>query len=459
VSEASEAGPGVGDEGRVDTALAELLAATKPLADRFRDAGYRVYLVGGVVRDLLLGRPLAGDVDLTTDAPPLRTEQLLSGWADALWTQGQRFGTIGCRVGGTTYEITTHRAEVYVPESRKPAVVFSTDVAEDLARRDFTINAMAREVPSGRLVDPHGGEADLAAGRLRTPLDPHVTLSEDPLRMVRAARFAASHDLQPEPALLDAMTDMAGRLGIVAVERVRAELDRLLLTPVPSRGLALLGQTGLLAGVLPQHAGLSRERWTELLARVDRTPAELTARLVVLMDAVSDVAAGLRRLRSPNEQIVAAGAVRRALDVVVAAADRGSAVAPFEDGVVDDVTARRFAVAAGRHVEAARDSVTGELGTAAAAALGRALDSLDAAGELDALGPQLDGGEVMALLGMAPGPQVGAALEFLAELRIVEGRLPRLELERRLRAWWAETDRAAAGAGSDGEAGQPPTSW
>ncbi|HTX63783.1 MAG TPA: hypothetical protein VMD28_09090, partial [Acidimicrobiales bacterium] len=253
-----------------------LVEATATLAERFRRAGHRVYLVGGSVRDALVERPAAaqseggpdgagreactgrrngaggagatgtrgadaagaadardlaapvgpaggaappGDYDLTTEATPDEIERIVRGWADAVWTQGKRFGTIGLRAGGRTYEVTTHRAEAYRPDSRKPDVTFGHDVETDLSRRDFTVNAMALELPELRLVDPFGGLGDLAAHRLRTPLDPEVSFADDPLRMLRAARFAAAYGLVPDPALVQAVREGHHRLSIVSAER------------------------------------------------------------------------------------------------------------------------------------------------------------------------------------------------------------------------------------------------
>ncbi len=177
--------------------------ATAELAERFRQAGRSLYLVGGSVRDALFPAAAAADpdFDLTTDARPDEIERLVRGWADDVWTQGARFGTIGCRRGGQLFEITTHRAEVYVPDSRKPDVTFGDDIELDLSRRDFTINALALRLPDMELVDPFAGLADLASGRLRTPLDPEISFGDDPLRMLRAARFMARFSLKPDPAL------------------------------------------------------------------------------------------------------------------------------------------------------------------------------------------------------------------------------------------------------------------
>ncbi len=192
--------------------LRPLVEATADLSDRFRSAGHSLYLVGGSVRDAIVaepgaraGRRRADDLDFTTDARPDAIEAVVSGWADAVWTQGKRFGTIGCRRGGQKYEITTHRAEAYQPDSRKPEVAFGDGVEDDLSRRDFTVNAMALRLPELELIDPFDGLADLAAHRLRTPLDPEVSFADDPLRMLRAARFIARLDLEPDPELVEAV--------------------------------------------------------------------------------------------------------------------------------------------------------------------------------------------------------------------------------------------------------------
>ncbi len=259
------------------TGIVELLA---PLTGRFDRAGRRLYVVGGLVRDLILGRDLdITDIDCTTDAVPDEVIEILAPWADALWTQGARFGTIGATHDGRTYEITTHRSEVYVEDSRKPRVSYSTRIEDDLARRDFTVNAMAVDLGSGVLIDPFGGRRDLDRSVLRTPLDPDVSFSEDPLRMLRAARFHAGYDLAPVAALLASIERLRDRLAIVAIERIREELDKLLAVPRPEAGLLLLVDTGL-AGVF-------------LGGRAASAPAELRAELVAVSRAVP---VGHRRL-------------------------------------------------------------------------------------------------------------------------------------------------------------------
>src|SRR5690606_9108526 len=245
--------------------LAPVLAEVRPLAARFEEAGHRVYLVGGIVRDLVLGRPLSGDIDLTTDARPEETVAVAKGWADAIWDQGARFGTIGLKKGDTTFEVTTHRAEAYSADSRKPEVSFASDVDADLSRRDFTVNAMALRVTGAageepELIDPFGGVADLAAGVLRTPLSPEESFTDDPLRMLRAARFIAGYGLQPDPERLAAVRRYVGRLEIVSAERIRDELCKLMVVEDPTAGLWFLVDTGIADIVLPELPAMRLEQ-------------------------------------------------------------------------------------------------------------------------------------------------------------------------------------------------------
>ncbi len=247
--------------------FAPVLAELAPLAERFADAGHRLYLVGGTVRDLLVGgRAQDFDIDLTTDARPADIKRCLDGWADAIWTQGERFGTIGAQrdTGADTriYEITTFRAESYADDSRKPHVVFADAIESDLSRRDFTVNAMALELTGAampELVDPFGGAADLATRVLRTPLGPEVSFTDDPLRMLRAARFVAGYELEPDAALVDAVKRMASRLEIVSSERIRDELDKLITVDHPAAGLWFLVDTGLAEQFLPELPALRLE--------------------------------------------------------------------------------------------------------------------------------------------------------------------------------------------------------
>src|SRR5262245_59122962 len=236
--------------------FAPVLQEVAPLAERFFARGHRLYLVGGSVRELLLGT--AGedhDLDFTTDARPNEIKAAIGGFADALWTQGERFGTIGAKRGERIYEITTFRAESYTDDSRKPHVVYADEIELDLSRRDFTVNAMALDVTPGKtptLVDPFGGAADLMAKVLRTPLGPEVSFSDDPLRMLRAARFIAGYDLHPTDELVAAATAMASRLEIVSGERIRDELDKLITLDHPGAGLFFIYETGLAERFAPE---------------------------------------------------------------------------------------------------------------------------------------------------------------------------------------------------------------
>src|SRR5690606_16135745 len=239
------------------------------------------YLVGGIVRDQLLARPLRddADIDLTTDARPPAIKALVAPLASAVWTQGERFGTIGCTIGGRSYEITTHRGEAYEPHSRKPVVAFADSITEDLSRRDFTVNAMAAEVPGGRLIDPFGGAADLSASRLATPLSPEASFGDDPLRMLRAARFIAGYGLDADGALVKAVRAMAERMSIGSAERRRDELDKLLTVDAPSRGLWFLVDTGLVAQVLSGFAARDLATVARAVDRVAALPVDRRLRL------------------------------------------------------------------------------------------------------------------------------------------------------------------------------------
>ena len=240
-----------------------MLAEVAPLGELFRAQRKKLFLVGGSVRDLLIDRATTDfDFDFTTDARPEEIKSIIAGWADAVWTPGERFGTISAQKGVRTYEITTHRAEAYSPESRKPDVEFSTKIEDDLSRRDFTVNAMALEITADApvLVDPYGGLADLMAKVLRTPLSPTESFSDDPLRMMRAARFIAGMQLVPVDELVAAVRAMADRLKIVSAERIRHELDRLLVTEHPTAGLWFLVDTGLAEHFFPELPAMRLEQ-------------------------------------------------------------------------------------------------------------------------------------------------------------------------------------------------------
>lgn len=448
-----------------------LLEATAPIAARFSNAGHRLYLVGGSVRQAIVGSALDGavDYDLTTDARPDQTEAIVRPWADAVWLQGKRFGTIGATKNGHVFEITTHRAEVYVPESRKPEVVFGDSVEVDLSRRDFTVNAMALSLPEAELIDPYGGLEDLAAKRLRTPLDPHVSFADDPLRMLRAARMVAGLALVPEAELVQAVRDMHERIGIVSPERIRDELDKLLVVPHPSPGLWFALDTGLAGEFLPELPALALEQdpvhrhkdvLAHTLAVVDKASPDRLLRLAALLhdigkprtrsfgaDGVTFHHHEVVGARMARERLVALRYPNDDVDTVVRLVELHLRFHTYRLGWTDKAV-RRYVRDAGPLLEPLNELTRCDCTTrnpAKARALDRRMDELQARieelrarEELDAIRPELDGVQVMQQLGIGPGPLVGEALEFLLELRLEEGPLGEKEVGRRLEDWWAE---------------------
>ena len=264
----------------------ELNERIGPLATAFADAGHRFFLVGGLVRDALLGRGLTGDIDVTTDAVPDQIALLLADWADTMWDQGRNFGTVGARRGSTTVEITTHRAESYDSESRKPHVRFSDDITTDLGRRDFTVNAMAVEMPGWALLDPFGGMEDLANGVLRTPSEPEGLFSDDPLRMIRAARFCSQLSLSPGPELTAAVRSVRPRLEIVSRERIAVELTKLLELPSAAAAAAFLADTGLLGDLVHPWRDCPTEVPAAALDSVGDLGDRVPARWAILLGPV-----------------------------------------------------------------------------------------------------------------------------------------------------------------------------
>ena len=406
----------------------DLQAVVAPLAELFREAGHRLYLVGGVVRNaLMVGKETTPDFDLTTDALPDRIRDLVAGIADAVWLQGERFGTVGVRIGTHTLEITTHRSEAYLDDSRKPVVTFSTDLVEDLTRRDFTVNAMAVEVGSGTLHDPFGGQADLEAGILRTPLTPEESFSDDPLRMLRAARFVAGYQLDPTPGLVEAARRLAERVAVVSTERIREELLRLLAVDDPRAGLDFLVEIGLLEKILPEVATLDRLSRQAAFNRVPIASDDPLDRLAALLLDLGPVEAGdrIRALRfSRRETATVMGLVE-----IVARVQSG----PSEGGWSAEEV-RRMAFNAGELLDRALNLAvaigadTGDLVTV--------VGELRGVGELEGLGPALDGGQIMAVLDLVGGPEVGEALAWLTDLRLREGRHSVEEAEMLLSDWW-----------------------
>jgi poly(A) polymerase len=472
--------------------FAPVLEELAPLAHRFSDAGHRLYLVGGTVRDLLVGSDNERfDLDLTTDARPDQIKACLRGWADAIWTQGERFGTIGAQFVNPatgverTYEVTTFRTEAYNDESRKPHVTFGEHLEEDLGRRDFTINAMAIDVVSGdtpSLVDPFGGVADLAGRVLRTPLGPDISFSDDPLRMLRAARFIAGYGLEPDQALLDAVQQMAPRLSIVSPERIRDELDKLITVDHPSTGLWFLVDSGLADQFLPElpamrleHDPIHRHKdvLTHTLAVIenirpcDEWPEHQRGfdfRITRLAALFHDIGKPKTRGYQPKK-----GTTFHHHDVVGARMTRKRLAAlRYSNADIEAITELvalhlRFHTyrlgwsdsAVRRYVRDA-GSLLNELNVLTrcdcttrnerkARVLSRRMDELEeridvlaSAEELAALRPELNGREVMDHLKLAPGPLVGQAMDMLMEVRLEEGLIGTDEAYRRLDEWYRE---------------------
>ena len=392
----------------------------------------------------------------------------MRGWADDIWTQGERFGTIGCRKGTHVYEITTHRAEVYVPESRKPEVTFGDDLAVDLSRRDFTINALALRVPDMELIDPFDGLGTWrpgGCGRRSTPRSPSATTPcaccGPPVRRPFLA--------EPDPALTAAVERMHGRLSIVSAERIRDELDKIVMVDVPSVALWFVVRTGLAGEFLPELPGLAVEQdpihrhkdvLAHTLAVVDKTSPNRLLRLAALFHdvgkprtcAITDggvsfhhhEVVGARMTRTRMEALRYSGAD---IDTVVRLVELHLRFHTYRLGWTDKAV-RRYVRDAGPHLEMLNELTRCDCTTCNAAkakALARRMDELEARitelgeqEELKALRPDLDGNQVMELLGIGPGRAVGQALDFLMELRLDEGPLGEEEATARLRAWWAE---------------------
>lgn len=459
--------------------FAPVLAELAPLVARFAAAEVPLYLVGGTVRDLLLGGGVDDiDFDLTTPARPERIKELLRGMTDALWTQGERFGTIGAKIGDRTFELTTHRAERYDPDSRKPEVTFGDEIDEDLSRRDFTINAMALRLDAGspELIDPHGGAVDLVARRLRTPLDPHVSFNDDPLRMLRAARFVARLGLTPGDALVAAVREMAPRLAIVSAERVRDEFDKLMTVDHPASGLWFCLETGLFDQFLPELPAMKLEQdpihrhkdvLTHTIAVVENVRPDAApdfdfrrTRLAALFhDVGKPKTRGYRKGKGVtfhHHDVVGARMTRERMTALRYSNEDIAAVTELVDlhlrfhtykmGWTDSAV-RRYVRDAGPYLAELNVLTRCDCTTRnerKAAQLGKRMDELEEriaelqkAEELAALRPELDGVAVMAELGVGPGRAVGEALAFLMEIRLEEGLVGDDEIRRRLHAWWA----------------------
>lgn len=460
--------------------LVRVSSAIDPLAARFRDSGHELYLVGGPVRDALLGRSTT-DLDFTTDARPDEVLFAVSGLGPT-WTTGIAFGTVGVQIAEHRCEITTFRSDVYDPSSRKPQVDFGDTVEGDLVRRDFTVNAMAVALPldaARPIVDPSGGLDDLATGVLRTPIAPQQSFADDPLRMMRAARFAAQLGFTVEAGTLAAIGEMTDRLEIVSKERIRDELSKLVLGADPRRGLAIMVDTGMAEHVLPEVARL-RETVDEHRRHKDVYAHTLTVLEQAIElepdgpDLVLRLAALLHDIGKPktksvdpdgkvsfhHHEVVGAAMTRNRMaelrypkdvvDDVARLVELHLRFHGYSGGTWTDAAVRRYVRDAGPLLDRLHRLTRSDCTTRnarKAAALAAAYDSLEQRiaelaeqEDLAALRPDLDGNEIMGILGLEPGPLVGEAYRHLLALRIERGPMSHDDAVTALREWARERD-------------------
>jgi poly(A) polymerase len=453
-------------------------AVVRRLGDAFSAAGRELAVVGGPVRDAFLGRAV-NDLDFTTNARPDEILGIVSPISETQWDMGRDFGTIGALVLGERVEITTYRADAYDGATRKPLVEFGESLEGDLARRDFSINAMALRLPERILVDPSGGVEDLVAGRLRTPGPAEVSFGDDPLRMLRAARFTSQLGFTATNETVQAMSAMAARLEIVSVERIAAELSKLLLTDSPRAGIQLLVDSGLAQLFLPEvpalrleidehahHKDVYQHSLTVLEQAIGYEKArghlpDLALRLAALLHDIGKPATkrveGRGIVSFHHHDVVGAKLAAKRLTALRYDKDTILAVAKlielhlrffgYTEGAWTDSAVRRYVRDAGPLLERLNILTRADVTTRnrrKADQLGFAYDDLEAriaeiaeAEGIAAVRPDLDGEEIMRILELEPGREVGEAYRFLLELRLDEGPLGAEEAERRLTAWWA----------------------
>jgi len=390
----------------------DLVHRVGTLSERFVAAGWGFFVVGGVVRDLFLGKR-SGDIDITTDAHPGETASILGDWGEAVWDQGARFGTIGARRGDIVVEVTTHRSEQYEQTSRKPQVKFSSEIEDDLARRDFTVNSMAIEFPSWRLVDPFNGREHLEKGVLSTPLGPRTAFSEDPLRMLRAARFTAGYGLAPDEEVEEAITDIAERLAIVSKERINDEMSKFLVVDKPGAGVSLLQRTGLMKQIFPKASNFEVIRPDVL----DLVQPDLVTRWASLLWPVAGNAELVRSLLSDLR-------VSKSISSQVAGiVDASQRLAQAVD--VNPSSIRR-ALHAIRPNTASAVALLEAYGQAPSDEVLVAMHRLEAEEGTQRFEVPLDGFEVAELIGKE-GPDVGTTLSRLMDHRLDSGPLSKEE--------------------------------
>ncbi len=466
---------------RLGAVAASPVVAT--LADAFVAAGHDLALVGGPVRDALLGKT-AHDLDFTTDATPDEILAIVKPISTVQWDIGRAFGTIGCRVQGEDVEITTYRADEYDGVTRKPVVAFGDSLEADLTRRDFTVNAMALRVPQVALVDPTGGIEDLVTGVLRTPIDPAISFGDDPLRMLRGARFASQLEFDVAPETLAAITELAPSLSIVSAERIQGELVKLLRTDDPARGIRIMVDTGLADQFLPEISALRLEvdehhhhkdvyeHSLTVLAqaialekeRFGTDSPDVALRLAALLHDIGKPRT--RKLESGgavsfhHHDVVGARMARKRLQALRFDNDTISSVTHlieshlrffgYAEGVWTDSAVRRYVRDAGDelarlHIITRADVTTRNKRKASRLAgayddIERRIDELAEQEALDALRPALDGNRIQEILGIKPGRAVGEAYRFLMDVRLDEGVISEDDAEARLRAWWADRE-------------------
>jgi len=462
------------DVGVIPARLQPLLRADgvpARLAAHFAEAGHDLILVGGSVRDALLGRVRDQvEHDFATDARPDRIEELLRGWADSVFTVGKEFGTIGAIKDGEIIEITTFRDEIYRDESRKPAVSFSDDLATDLSRRDFTVNATGmRLLPEPEIVDPYGGLVDLGRAVLRTPLDPEIAFSDDPLRMLRLFRFVSTLGFEPDPAALEAVGAMGDRLDIVSAERIRDELDKLIVGDHVEAALWGLVESGLADRFLPELTALALEQDPEhhhkdvlahTIAVVGKCPPDRIVRLAAVLHDVGKPDTrefGSGGVSFHHHEVVGARLARARLRALRYPKEDVEAIAQlvylhmrphtFKQGWTDRAV-RRYVRDAGDLLERLNVLVRCDVTTRnkrRERAITRRIDEMERRiaelrekEELDAIRPPIDGHAVMQFLGIDPSPLVGDAMNMLLEYRLDEGPYDDEQAFELLREWAGE---------------------
>lgn len=450
------------------------------LGTAFVDAGFEIAIVGGPVRDALLGRT-TNDLDLTTNARPDDILRIVKPLATATWDIGRAFGTIGAKIDGEQVEITTYRTDSYDGATRKPTVEFGDALEADLVRRDFTVNAMALRLPNPELVDPTGGVEDLVGRRLRTPADPAISFGDDPLRMLRAARFAAQLGFDVAPETLAAMTELRASLQIVSPERIQGELVKLLQTTAPDRGIRLLVDTGLMAEFLPEvpalrleidehhhHKDVYEHSLTVLTQAIElensRHPGQAPDVPLRLAALLHDIGKPATRVLEPgggvsfhHHDLKGARLARKRLNALRFDGDTTASVTQlieqhlrffgYAEGAWTDSAVRRYVRDAGGELDRLHILTRADVTTRnakKAGRLARAYDDIERRiaelaeqEELDAIRPELDGNRIQEVLGIPAGREVGEAYRFLLDLRLDEGVLGPEVAEQRLREWWS----------------------